>query len=189
MPRFGFRLALPLLLIAAAVKPALADEEEPVAPLIATQPAPAQTWYGWQTLLADGAGIAGFAGCVNLLDNSDAEGICVVPFLLAAPAVHIAHGNPGRAGISFLLNGGLPIAGALIGAAAADCGNGDFLCGLGEAAVGLLIGVGVAATIDAAISFDSEAAPPRAVARRAPTLLPTVSLTSGSAGLGLAGRF
>jgi hypothetical protein len=192
MTRLTFCLALPLLLVTTAATPARAhevDQETPVAPLIATQPDPIETWYGWQTLLADGAGIAALAGCATLLENKAGQPFCVAPFLLAGPAVHLAHDRPARAVISFALNAALPITGALIGAATADCGKDQFLCGLSETGLGLMVGLVAAMTIDAVISFDSEAAPPRPVARRAPTLLPTVALTSGGAGLGLAGRF
>ena len=189
MTRFVLRLALPVLLVAAVVAPARADEAPaPITPLVTTEADPFARWYGWQTLLADAAGIGASIGCAQMLANTDGELACVTPFLLASPAVHMAHGNPGRSAISFAVNLVLPVGGAAIGAAMADCGKDEFLCGLSETGLGLLVGLTAAMTVYAVIAFEDAEAPRRTAARQ-PALLPTVALTSGGAGVGLAGRF
>jgi hypothetical protein len=186
MTRIAFGL-LSLLLVAATATPARADVDAP--PPVASRPAdPPDTfsrWYGWQTLLADAAGIAAVAGCATLVHDQGM--VCVAPFALASPAVHVAHGHPLRGALSFAMNLGLPLAGGAIGAAAADCHNDEFLCGLSEIGLGIIVGVVAAATVDAMIAFDDEA--PAPAPQRSLPVLPTVSLSSGGAGLGFAGRF
>jgi hypothetical protein len=180
------RLALSLLVIATVAKPARADESAPVSPLVTTAPDPFARWYGWQTMIADVAGIAASVGCVKLADSDSVTPACFTFFVAASPGVHFAHGNPGRGLLSFGLNLGLPLAGGALGAALSSC-RGDDLCGSAAVVYGGLAGLLVAMTIDAAMAFDDEA--PRQPPRRLSWLQPTVSITPQGGGVGLGGRF
>lgn len=153
------------------------DPEPPVTPFIdsgntlpdqaARQPPTLRQWYGWQILAAD----LSVVGCVAAFDHP----ICAVPWLLSGPAIHLAHGRPGLAGISLALRLGGVALGAGIGHSVANCpdrsspqqqsqGDGttltidwsglDGLCEAGYVAVGALIGMAVAVVVDAAIGFD-----------------------------------
>jgi hypothetical protein len=65
--------------------------------------------------------------------------------------VHLVHGEPERALGSFALNVGVPVTGALVGYAARSCTRDSwFPCGMGEAAVGFLLGMLAAPIIDIA---------------------------------------
>ena len=143
-------------------------------------------WYGWQIVLADVATAACFAGLQ--------QGICIVPYVASGPAIHLAHGHTGRFGASLGLRFGLPGVGGAIGYLLADCppktGGWDF-CGLGNVAIGTLVGMGIAAGIDAAIAFtrvDPNASPePRA--RPTPVIEPQLSFGPGGFNLGVGARF
>jgi hypothetical protein len=200
MDRFALRLALPLLLVAAATAPARADEAGPdrglpIVPLAATPPA--RVWYGWQVLAADGAMLGLTAGC--LATDSIDEDVCMLPlvgYLVTGPIVHGRHSGGKRLMASLALRAGLPILGALIGAASANCPPRDEnefldLCGLSEMGLGVTIGMGVAVAIDGLWAFE-DAAPTQplpAPSRASWSVTPTVRVSDNSAGFGLAGRF
>lgn len=94
-------------------------------------------WYGWQTLMVDGAAI---------LIASD---VSVPIYVLGGPIVHWSHGNVGRGFGSLGLRVGAPL--LLAAAFVSGCdGDGDMGC-LGEALIGLLLGSGAAIAIDAAV--------------------------------------
>jgi hypothetical protein len=154
-------------------------------PVVVDEAPPTRVWYGWQTLLADGAGLAAFAGCVSLMGPGDPELLCLIPFLGASPAVHVAHDNPGRALLSLALNTTLPFAGGAIGAAVADCSKDQFLCGLSEIGLGVLAGLATAVVIDTALAY--EEVKPRRLARR--SFMPTLAATPRGGAVGLVGQF
>jgi hypothetical protein len=145
-------------------------------------------WYGWQIVLADLATAACIAGLQ--------EGICLVPYIAAGPAIHLAHGHTGRFGASLGMRFGLPGLGGTIGFLLANCpdrsraGDWDF-CGLGNVAIGTLVGMGIAAGIDAAIAFtrvDPNTSPePRG--RPTPVIEPQLSFSHGGFNLGVGARF
>jgi hypothetical protein len=70
---------------------------------------------------------------------------------LGGPIVHAVHGHWGRGAASLGLRVVLPLVGASIGAATADCQKDEFLCGLSELALGYVIGEATAITLDAAV--------------------------------------
>jgi hypothetical protein len=117
-----------------------------------------ENWYGWQTLAVDGTSLAvaigGAASNVGALG-----GFGLVGYVAGAPIVHFAHGHVGTGFASAGLRVGLPIVGALIGFAAEDCHGGGEFCGLGGAAVGLLVGGAAAITLDAAVLAREEVKP------------------------------
>ncbi len=202
------RLALPLLLVVAAVRPAWAEEpdavvgpppgtlvpapDRPFVPLKARPEPPEHgvalgTWYGWQALAVDAAAIGG----IWLTGSLAPAGI-----YLTAPIIHGAHRGSGRAAASLVLRLGLPFAGMMLSTAAARCDDRPSysgLCGLDAMARGALIGGVAAMVIDDVWAFDDAApSPPLERAPRATpssSLTPTVSLSSSTAGLGVSGRF
>jgi hypothetical protein len=72
-------------------------------------------------------------------------------YVLGGPIVHGAHGYWGRAAVSLVLRGGLPLAGAALGAS--GCGGGSD-CANGVATTAIL-GMAIASLIDlAALSWE-----------------------------------
>jgi hypothetical protein len=120
--------------------PEQADEED-----TAEEPARSpSTWYGWQTLISDGAALV-TAPLVPPLG--------LATYLLGAPLVHLGHGRP-LAGLGSLgLRAGAPILGGALGVAlersASGC-SGDF-CGLGGLLLGGVVGVATAVALDSAV--------------------------------------
>jgi len=154
-------------------------------PDVAPEPEMETHWYGWQVLAADAAGIIGTIGCTTAADSA----VCVVPFMIAAPTVHLSHGRPLQALASLGLRVALPIAGAIIGAQAANCTEGEWLCGVGEAALGVLIGTVTASMVDA-FSLSTEVRErPTATPSRLSFLAPSVSAGPNGASFGLRGSF
>lgn len=176
-----------------------------------------KNWYGWQTLVADGASVALFAG--GLATNSGGlAGAGYVAFLLATPIVHMVHGNIGPGFGSLGIRLFLPpialgvgaIAGLIVGGSS---GSGDFDRlgnGANGAVVGAVIGgfVGVAgcALIDTAAfawtkeKVEASGGAPITRADRSNvalgrpkvpvfTLAPVLDLTKDRTGIGVAGRF
>lgn len=139
--------------------------------------------YGGEVLLADVAGLSlMFLGGAN-----DSEGLMqagLVVAWLAPPAVHLGHSNGGGAVLSLLIRPALVTAGAAAGAAAAQCGDDpEFLCGLGEVAIGALVGYGVAAVVDAGVLA-------RVTHRRGKAAVaPQVAVADGGVRVGLGGTF
>jgi hypothetical protein len=104
-------------------------------------------WYGWQTLLVDAVSIAAMP----------AAGVGFGGYLLGAPIVHATHDRWGIAAASLGLRVALPVAGAIAGLKFANCApqmanteGGDW-CGVGEAIVGVGLGMLTAIAIDAAV--------------------------------------
>ncbi len=110
-----------------------------------TEPDPdARHWYGWETLTVDAVSIAAMP----------LAGVGVGGYLLGAPIVHAAHDRWGAAATSLGMRVALPIAGAYAGVALANCPKNtqdEGMCGLGEALVGLGLGMLTAIVIDAAV--------------------------------------
>jgi hypothetical protein len=162
-----------------------------VSPLTTPDAPPAaqteQHWYGWQVLAADAAGILGTVSCVSF-SNADA---CVIPYFVAAPTVHLAHGRPMTALASVGVRLAFPIAGAMVGATLANCSaqNDQFLCGLGEMAAGVLVGTVVASVFDVAVLSTETRERPTAAPSRLSFLAPSVSAGPSGASFGLRGNF
>jgi len=116
-----------------------------------------EIWYGWQTLLADGAALgtwiaAGFA------DSSAVSGVGTGIYLLGPPVIHFVHGRVGPGFGSFGIRLLAPPVGAGIGALtglAIGGSSGEFGTTLGGLFLGFLIGAfvgwGTAVAIDAAV--------------------------------------
>lgn len=172
MMRTSFRsLAFVLLLIAATSRSARAQENN---------------WYGGETIVVDLASIA--TTVVGASANS--SGLAVVGLgglALGGPIVHFAHGRPGAALGSLALRVGLFVAGKFIGD---GCG------GVYVGALGGLIGVVGAITLDAALLAHGE--DPRSSGERSTratgkphvtSVLATFDPHTRSASIGLGGSF
>jgi hypothetical protein len=151
--------------------------------------------YAGHTLAADGAAL----GAMLLGGAGQAVPLITMGlglYVLGAPTVHMVHDRAGVGLGSLGLRVGAPLLGAAIGVAAADCpsardDNGFNYCGLDEAAVGVLLGMAAAVTIDAAV-LAHEPAKKRAPGRIAsvrPRLAPSVALTPEKRALVLSGTF
>ncbi len=105
-----------VLPLAMSPAPAAADEPTVRGPAPAVAPSSASSvdpaWYGWQTLIADTADIGLLLVALKTSDSSStgaAVALGAVGFIVPAPAIHLAHGQGARAGISFGLRLGLPL--------------------------------------------------------------------------------
>jgi hypothetical protein len=166
--------------------PPIADDDDDDRPL-----EPKRAWYGWQTLVVDGAAFSAlFIGAAinGSSGGGDDGGAFVAAGLLGyefGPGiVHFVHRNPGRGFASFGVRLGMPLAGAVLGASLFSNCDG-YRCQDEGAAAGLLLGMAGAIALDAAV-FAYDDRKPRA-ASRTPTLLPMASLLPGRAWLGIAG--
>lgn len=214
-------LCLPILAIAIALtatRPALADDEPTTtdehatsvappalsdSPYASERPPPVATesyWYGWQTLIVDGASIG------TMAIGGAAPPLALVGFggYLIGPAfVHGANGNSRGAGLSIALRATLPLLGGLIGyASAGRCTDTDpehkqffgpcFLHGFAEAGIGVVVGATLAIVIDTAAIARGERAvesKPGDGRARVTGVAPSYDPKTGTAGLGLGGTF
>jgi hypothetical protein len=175
------------LLTERAVAPELAAREEEDD---GNDLGPRRTWYGWQTLSVDGAslGLALVSSAIyssrgSSNDASAALGLAAgLGFSFGSGIVHFVHRNPGRGFASFGLRLGMPIAGAIVGAAVTS-GCDGYLCEKDGTGIGALIGAGGAVALDAALfAYDDRKPVPREA-----TLSPLFVLTPGRALLGVGG--
>jgi hypothetical protein len=176
MRHLGKLLVLALL---ATTTTATADTRRPGAPgVTSAQGRPEMVEvryrYGGQILAVD-------ALAVGLTLAAPEPGLIVAG--LGGPLVHLAHGNPGRALGSAAMRVGLVYGGGARRAATASCGNGEFLCGLGEAAVGATLGYLVAVGVDASTLAQGTRL------ERAPTWAPQLAASRDRVHLGLAATF
>lgn len=158
-------------------------DDEPAGPQSPSE----RSWYGWQTLTADGISLAVLLAS-GLSGGSDrVEGLLGSSALLGygfAPGViHFAHRNPGRGLASFGVRLGMPLVGAFVGATLAS-GCDGFLCEASGAGVGALLGIGGAIAIDAAVFAYEDARP---TTSSIPRLRPLFSVTRERAWIGMSG--
>jgi hypothetical protein len=113
---------------------------------------PRTRWYGWQTLITDGASLAMLMGGAS---SNDSAGTWValsgLTYALGGPTVHWAHGNVGKGAASLGLRLGLPVGLGLLGYACGSAMSGGK--GYGGAvfgALGFVVGFPAAMAIDSA---------------------------------------
>lgn len=141
-------------------------------------PPAATRWYGWHVLAVDLASIGLIAaGRDQLFSTIGAGGL-----VLGGPLVHLGRGHGGRAVGSLALRLSAPIVGGAIATAACPGEDNDEIFGcMDHLLIGVVVGTGVAAVIDALRSTEEvEAAPPVA---------PAIMVGGGGAQLGVSGRF
>lgn len=151
---------------------------------------PRRTWYGWQTLIVDGASLSSVLLGASLERSSGSGGGALVGagllgYEFGPGIVHFVHRNPGRGFASFGVRLGMPLAGAFLGASLFSNCDG-YQCEGDGAGAGFLLGMVGAIAIDAAVfAYDDQ----RSRAPRAgPRLLPLASLRPGHAWLGIGGE-
>jgi hypothetical protein len=177
-----------------ATAPAALPSEEPRTEL-------RSQWYGWQTLLVDGAVLVGSISVVTIYagkpdgHGSDAVLAPLFAFPLGGPVVHWAHGRVGTGFGDLGIRLAAPILATFIGAAIGGSINSNrssaWTTAGGEygALVGLASGCAAAIAIDAAVLAREDVREPVA-ARSKMNLMPTLALTKGGGGTGgLAGTF
>jgi len=176
-----------------AAAPARADGPPavppPPAPEEAAPPAAPREEFGWQVLVADGAGIVTTIVATTTTDSW----LVFAPYLAASPTVHLAHGDIKGAVGGLLLHVLLPFAGGLIGYQfdSANCTQGEWTCGFWGVALGTLAGVSLASALDA--TFLSSVERPVTVASSSKGALratPALAVdATGRLSLSIAGRF
>jgi hypothetical protein len=108
------------------------------------------SWYGWQTLIADGTSVLVLPIVAGVSQSPTLGGIALGGYFLAPPFIHGAHGRWGMFAASLGLRVGMPIVGGLLGAAAqGDC-SGELCIPVG-AAIGVAIGALGAVALDASL--------------------------------------
>jgi hypothetical protein len=138
-------------------------------------------WYGAPILLADGAAYAAMIGGYASHKPELAIGGAVT-YALSGPITHLAFGHYERAGSSLLLRLGVPVAVAVYGAM--DCQEEKTQEDCGQ--LGLALGgfsMFVVTVVDGAFLANDR------VERRAPRVLPTLSVNRDGAVLGAVGTF
>lgn len=144
--------------------------------------------YRRDTLIADGASVGLVLASLALPEKSTASDIVVgtglIGTLVAAPLVHVLHGEPGHAAGSLLLRTLSVSVGALVGAevASQSCSPHEFLCGLDGAVPGAIGGYVLASAVDAALLTNKTETRPVGVSRWTPMVTPR----SGGASVGVA---
>lgn len=171
---------------AAGFLPSVACGDEPPPAVTATATAtakPAQTrWYGWQTLLFDGASIVGVAS------GGVAMPVGLIGYFFGGPVVHFAHEHV----LKGLGDIGMRLVGALGGTvAAATYLYGDRGANDTPAIVLLAVGAGIPCVVDAAaLSWEEVPVEPDHASRVAPTVSVAREHGGGTRTIaGFAGRF
>lgn len=161
-------------------------------PTSAPTPAPKtrERWYGWQTLVTDGAAIA-MLGAAGSGSDEQAQKMLLLgslaTYVLGGPLVHAAHERGGAAGASVGLRLGAPIAGTLLGMGFGSAiGDGNDYAPLIYGALGFVGGIITASVIDSAvIARERITEEPKAALRVTPAVAPT----RGGATFGAAATF
>ena len=146
-------------------------------------------WYGGQTLAVDGAS----AGLLLAAAGTGFAPLAVIAglgYAVGPPIVHFTHGRVAAGFGSLGLRVGLPFVGGALGAAAtAHCHDEETYCRVEGAAIGMLIGLSAAITIDAAVLARETVNAKEPVPMSTLHLMPVFDPHRGTAGLGVAGTF
>lgn len=152
-PRVTARCSLSALAIALALSTtslARADEGDAPSAPPAVSHEEDTTWYGWQTLAADGTSLLALPIVAGVTQSGALGGVAVGGYFLAPPIIHAAHGRWGIFGASLGLRVAMPLIGGFLGAAAdGDC-RGDLCIPVG-AALGVAVGALGAVALDASL--------------------------------------
>jgi hypothetical protein len=162
------------------------DDDEPPAM------APRRTWYGWQTLIVDGAALSALL-LGAAIDGSGTDGgnvalLGLLGYEFGPGIVHFVHRNPGRGFASFGVRLGMPLTGAFLGASVSSNCDG-YRCEADGAALGFLLGMAGAIAIDAAVfAYDERRPSAERATRASSSWAPLVSVQPGRAWVGVGGR-
>jgi hypothetical protein len=113
---------------------------------------PRTRWYGWQTLITDGASLSMLIGAGSAKDSAGTwVALSGLTYALGGPTVHWAHGNGGKGAASLGLRLGLPVGLGLLGyATGAALSGGKGYGGAIFGALGFVLGFPAAMAIDSA---------------------------------------
>jgi hypothetical protein len=142
-------------------------------------------WYGWQTLLSDGAALSLLFAVGATLQNDNAGrliGASLAMYMVGGPVIHATRGNWGRAAGSLGLRAGAPLLGGALGDSLQDCSGEDELCGLTGALIGGTLGALTAMIVDSA-------ALARETVRDPPLIVPSLRMGRSGTCVGVSGRF
>jgi hypothetical protein len=151
---------------------------------------PKKVWYGWQTLVVDGAGLlVGALAASN--DSGGMAGVASLNYAVGAPIVHAAHGEGIRALASIGLRTALPGAVGLLAYAVSDNSS-------DESAIygGIVLGAIGAMALDAGVlayeehcGCDRDAKAAKKSVAKSFSITPSVAPRAGGATLGVVGSF
>jgi len=169
--------SLALLLVLASGSPAHATEGAEPAP-------PTTTWYGYQTLLSDGASIG-----LGLL--TDSPYVWIAGYLVGPVIIHGVHRRPGLAVLSPLMRVVLPVLGVAIGTQFKSCNAYGDECAVGGAIVGSGLGIAAAMILDWSLGWEKAPTPARPNPRPAGFAVSALGIAPHEGGLNLVfgGRF
>jgi len=144
---------------------------------------PHETWYGYQTLIADGA-VLGFFLLVDAESKSKIHVVDTSLALLSGPTIHLANGNLSGMFASFLVRA--PAAAAILKANYQDTCDPKHENGCFDAWTTLAVVAAITAiTLDASVfSYVKEEAPKR---KKSPSVGVTPTFARGFAGLSFSG--
>ena len=153
------------------------------------------SWYGYQTLVADGASVVSFVTGLALIQRTQMQplgaGLATAGFFsyfLAAPTVHLVHGEVGRAFGDLAIRIGAPVLfgamGLLVGAATSRPPRGQY-AGLAGLVGGFATGLVGPIVIDASVLAYEK----KPVVDAKLRLLPTAAITPTGLTGGLSGQF
>jgi hypothetical protein len=132
----------------------LQPQTAPPAPTTDVAPVSERKWYGWQTLIVDGAVLVASVA-IAPVSSDGAAATFLVGNSLGGPIVHWSNGQVGKGFASLGLRVGAPLVvagtGAVIALAAGGCHAHDCPAPAIGAGVGLLLGYVTAIVIDAAV--------------------------------------
>lgn len=166
---------------ARAQVPTSVHEEQPRITLDAQPRAQHTVWYGWQVLVADAASATIMGAALALTPDRGSSNVNAGFFFagvgahaVAAPAVHLANGELGRAAGSLGMRVGATTLGFALGVAMAPgCGE-EKMCfnALGGGFIGGLVGMVTASALDASVLAYKRDARQQATLSIAPELDP-----------------
>lgn len=139
-------------------------------------------WYGHHVFYADLSALV-----IALLAQSPE--LAVLGWFASPLVVHTVRGNPRSAVLSPILRASLPMAGGEIGANSADCPDGTFLCGLGEAITGIALGGLVSLVIDYTVLSVKKKPTGRRSLTDQPQIAPILMASRRGLRIGAAARF
>jgi hypothetical protein len=149
---------------AEASRPSVEAQPAPIYPvmppppqryIVVLSPPPQEpTWYGWQTLIVDGAALSLTVAAFSRANSSGNSAATLlelsgITYVIGPPIVHWAHGNVGKGFGSLGMRLVAPVLGAGIGCAL-DQSGGELGC-LGGLALGGFAGIVLAVVLDNAL--------------------------------------
>ena len=151
---------------------------------------PESRWYGWQTLVADGAALTLLSVGISL-ESSGLAAAGLLGYALGSPAVHVGHARPLTALGSAGLRIALPATGMLLAPELGNCQHDEepslASCTTESRVVGTLLGAAVAIALDA--SWLARESVPEQPAPRKLSLTPTLELARERQVVGVQGSF